>query len=151
MRSTASGWSEVSPDGEWGMPPPPESVRTGPSERCLVRLAGHPPREGTVALRYRPRRNRLIRGLVLLLLWPPACLVAAFIPPHGEPLAVAFFGGMYLIYRALTTAYVVESLQAECPRCGEALVLKRNARMKESREVVCYACHFHPHLDLPER
>jgi hypothetical protein len=115
---------------------------------CLVRLPGHPPLNGWVSMTYRTRGERLTRCFVVLLLWPPACLVAAFIPPHGEPLALAFFGGMYLIYRSWTTAYVVRVLDATCPRCRQPLNLKPNARLSTALEIPCYSCHFHPVLDL---
>jgi hypothetical protein len=113
-----------------------------------VRLSGHQSRAGRVEIVRRSRRERWVRALILLLVWPWACLLAFFIPPHGEPLALAFFGGMYMIYRALTTAYVVRFLDAPCPRCGNALQLRRNGRLKESLEIPCYHCHFHPRLEL---
>jgi hypothetical protein len=134
--------------GEWGRPPPVDSVPAADAGECLVRLSGHRPTRGTVLVTHRPKRERILRALLLLLVWPWACLLAAFIPPHGEPLFVAFFGGIYLIYRALTTAFIVRHLEAVCPRCGSTLKLRPDARLKQSLEIPCYTCHFHPWLDL---
>jgi hypothetical protein len=132
--------------------PGPVEERRGPSMRSItVRLAGHSPRVGRISLTERGRSERTARTLVLMLLWPVACLLGFLIPPHGEPFALALFGGMYMIHRAWTTAYVVHRLEAECPRCGAALQVKRNARMRRGLELPCYSCHFHPSLDLEPR
>jgi hypothetical protein len=131
----------------WDTAAPAAEGATRTSRPVWVRLRGHPPRVGRASLTPRSGARRIAQAVALALLWPPACLVAFLIPPHGEPLALAFFGGLFLIHRAWTTAYVVHHLEATCPRCGERLALRPNARLKNTLEVPCYACHFHPVLD----
>jgi hypothetical protein len=82
---------------------------------------------------------------------PPLALVAFLIPPHGETLFLAVGVGVYLIYREATTRYVVQSFDGTCPRCGDALLLKRGSRLTSARSVPCYGCHFHPTIEITGR
>jgi hypothetical protein len=124
-------------------------VGPAPNTRSArVRLADYPPTPADLRVTHRGAWSRALRAIVVALLVPPVALVAFLIPPHGETLFLAVFGGLYLVYREATTRYVIGSFSGSCPRCGEGLSLRKGSRLTAARSVPCYGCHFHPVIEV---
>ncbi len=57
-----------------------------------------------------------------------------------------FVLGMALVHHGVRGRYTVLSFHGACPRCGEALTLKRGSKIGLPHPMTCYACHHEPEL-----
>lgn len=113
-----------------------------------LRLRAYPSTPGRLAATYRPPRKRMTSGLVTLLGFLVAAPIAALIPPHIPWALGAIFVGSYMAYRRWTGEYIVHSLEATCPSCGQPLAMKADEYVRLPHTVPCFNCHQEPELRL---
>lgn len=111
-------------------------------------LPGHAPTPAAVQVRARPRKQRMVRALVLLAVsWALVPLVL-LVPPHLPWALGAFAAGIYFALRTWRGEYVVDSFSGACPRCGEPLEMAPGTLVKLPHAVTCYHCHHEPALQV---
>ena len=119
-----------------------------PSPAARLTLPGHAPVAAAVQLRPRPRKQRTVRALTLLVAFWALVPLVFFIPPHVPWALGAFAAGIYFALRSLRGEYVVEAFAGNCPRCGEPLTIAPGTLVKIPYTVTCYHCHHEPALQV---
>lgn len=111
-------------------------------------LRGHDPAPARLEVVPRSRKTRTTQALLALLgFWALAPLVA-LLPPH-IPWALAALGaGIYFAWRNWSGEYVVRGFEGSCPRCGAALEIRPESRIRLPHEMNCFACHHQPILEV---
>ncbi|HEX7089472.1 MAG TPA: hypothetical protein VF192_05010 [Longimicrobiales bacterium] len=124
---------------------------TGPiTPPARLTLFGYTPVPAHVRAIHRPRSLRLSRALLSLFgCWALAPLVA-LVPPHFPWALTAFGAGIYFARTNWRGTYEIQSLEARCPGCGNALTVKPGTRIGAQHQLTCYNCHHEPLLELPE-
>lgn len=113
-----------------------------------LRLSGHGATPARAEVVYRPQSVRFARGLSSLLgLWALVPIVF-FIPPHLPWALAAFTLGIYFGWTNWRGGFVVQTLEAECPRCGNALTVEPGTKIRAEHAVTCYACHHEPWFEM---
>ena len=111
-------------------------------------LRAHEPQRAVLEIEYRTPRTRLTRALVALLgCWLLAPLVA-IVPPHIPWAIGSVLVGVYLAVKQWTGEYIVGRFEGKCPRCASTLPLPAGTRIRLPHEMVCYACHHEPTLQV---
>jgi hypothetical protein len=113
-----------------------------------LKLRGYGTSAAVVELTYRSPKTRLTSAVLMLVgCWLLAPLVF-FVPPHIPWALTAIVAGLYLAYRRGTGEFLVHSLEAKCPNCGEPVKMKPNQYLRLPRAVPCFNCHHEPVLQL---
>lgn len=119
------------------------------AERTVVlTLSGHEPVPGRADLEFRPRSERMTRGVASLVGFTLLAVVVAILPPHIPWALIALIAGGIVSVRNFRGVFTVRSFEGNCPRCGAALTIEPGARIKPPHEMDCYSCHFHPMLEV---
>jgi hypothetical protein len=113
-----------------------------------IRLRAFPSTTGHVAATYRPPSKRLTSGLLTLLGFLATVPIVVFIPPHVPWVLAVVCVGTYMAYRRWTGEYIVHSLEATCPSCGQPLTMKPDQYVRLPHTVPCFNCHQEPELTL---
>lgn len=108
---------------------------------AVLTVPGSEPVRAQIRLRYRPVRERALRGLGALLGFWILMPAVFFIPPHIPWVLTAFVLGLYFGLRQWRGTYVVESFQGACPHCGEALELEAGSKIRLPLSMTCWSCH----------
>lgn len=120
-----------------------------PTEHSVVlTLPGHEPVVGHADLAFRPRSERIGRGVASLVGFTVLALVAAIIPPHIPWALIALGAGGIVAFRNFRGVFTVQSFEGNCPRCGAKLTIEPGAKIKPPQQMDCYNCHFQPMLEV---
>lgn len=112
-----------------------------------VTLFGFDPRPATAALRPRPRSWRLAGTLRIGAATLVVAPIVGILPPHAPWALGALGAGIFLGRRRWNHRLTLESLDAECPKCGAHLTV-RPGQLKNPHMVPCEGCHHEATLEL---
>lgn len=114
----------------------------------VLTLPGHEPVPGHADLAFRPRSERISRGIASIVGFTVLAIGVAILPPHIPWALIALTAGAIVSYRNFRGVFTVRSFEGKCPRCGAALKIEPGAKIKPPHEMDCYSCHFHPVLEV---
>lgn len=118
------------------------------SAPARISLRGHEAIPARLDVIPRSGRTRLTRAVLALLgFWMLAPLVF-FLPPHLPWALGAVTAGVYFAFRQWSGELVVTAFEGSCPRCGAALAIPSEARIRLPHTMNCFACHHQPVLEL---
>lgn len=120
----------------------------GAERTFVLTLPGHAPVAGHAELEFRPRSERIFRGVASLVGFTVLAVVAAILPPHIPWALIALGAGGIVAFRNFRGVFTVRSFEGNCPRCGASLRVEPGAKIKPPHQMDCYNCHFHPILEV---
>lgn len=116
--------------------------------RLVLPASGTAP--ARVELEPGPKGERTMRAVAIMATSLVLMPVVFFVPPHILWPVVVLVAGLWLARREWTGAYIVESFEGQCPRCGEPITLASGTRLRDRQRVECYNCHREPELVLDD-
>lgn len=122
--------------------------QSGSEHVVVLTLPGHDPVPGHADLEFRPRSERITRGVGSLVGFTLLGAVVAILPPHIPWALIALCAGAIVSFRNFRGVFAVRSFEGNCPRCGAPLKVEPGSRIKPPHELDCYSCHFHPVLEV---
>jgi hypothetical protein len=113
-----------------------------------LRLPGHEATPAQAEVIYRPRSVRLTRALLSLLGFWALTPIVFFIPPHLPWALATFTLGIYFAWANWSGVYEVQKLEGDCPRCGNALIVRPGTKISLPHKITCYDCHHDSQLEM---
>lgn len=114
-----------------------------------VVLPGHMDTKAEVQVEAVTFRGRMTATLAKAALWG-TIVVTTLVVTVGDPFMTSMpaLMGAVAVWRSWRGRFRIRAIEARCPRCGEAIPLKPNARVSVPHPLVCLACHHEPQLVL---
>lgn len=103
-----------------------------------------------LAAHRRTQGERAMRTLLTVIGSWLAAPVAFLIPPHLEPSVVVLLAGLYFARRAWVGEWQVAHMHGTCPRCAQALHIKRGSMLYLPHSLTCGSCKAECWLELGE-
>jgi|SRR5690606_4404312 len=115
-----------------------ESVRITPPARLAV--FGAEATSATVELLERPFSWRMTRALLAAGIGLGLAPLVAVLPPHVPWAAASLIGGGVIARGRWIEHYTLARIDGNCPRCGGAIEMTPDRRLKSPESITCSHC-----------